>query len=510
VRISEAAAGTPSDNSDAVFTITSDESTASIALNRSALYFTAIASGIYTGEQTFRISNSGGGTLYWSISDDASWLNCTPISGSGDAIITASVNPAGLAVGSYTETILIFANTYNSPKTVTVNLTVKNAAQDQSPFGEFSTPVSGSTVYSSIPVTGWVLDDVGVEEVMIFNGSDYFGKAVFVEGARPDVELAFPDYPNNYRAGWGFMLLTNFLPNQGNGTYTISAIAVDVNGNWISIGSKTIIADNDNAVKPFGAIDTPTQGGTASGSSFINWGWALTPQPKMIPIDGSTINVYVDGVYLGHPTYNKYRSDIAALLPGYANSNGAVGYFYLDTTAYENGVHTIQWKATDNEGVTDGIGSRYFSIQNTGNNTAQRSSAAVLSGELTQTPVDYFESIKVKKGYRGDSTPLEIYPDDKGITKVKIKELERIEVHLPGAHANEGSYSGYIKGGGCLRALPVGSTLDAKKGIFYWQPGTGFLGRYHLVFVQTAANGEMTKKSITVEIVPQTAAADAR
>jgi hypothetical protein len=353
-----------------------------------------------------------------------------------------------------------------------------------------------------------VLDDVEVMSVKIYNGSDYFGNAVFVKGARSDVEQAYPGYPKNYRAGWGYMLLTNFLPNQGNGTYIIHAKAVDSAGKQVTLGSKTIKADNNNAVKPFGALDTPSQGGIASGSSFVNWGWALTPQPKMIPTDGSTINVYVDSVNLGHPTYNKYRYDIATLLPGYANSNGAVGYFYLDTTVFENGVHTIQWTATDNQGVTDGIGSRYFSIQNTGNNAAQRSTAAVISDEITQTPVDYFEPIRVKKGYKGDSTPLNIYPDDKGITKVKIKELERIEVHLPGLHANGYSYSGYMEVGGYLRALPVGSTLDAKKGIFYWQPGPGFLGRYHLVFVQTAATGEMTKKSITVEIVPQTAVAD--
>jgi hypothetical protein len=117
------------------------------------------------------------------------------------------------------------------------------------------------------------------------------------------------------------------------------------------LGIKTIIVDNANAVKPFGAIDTPTQGGTASGSSYINWGWALTPQPNSIPTDGSTINIYVDGVNLGHPTYNILREDIATLFPGYANSNGSAGYLYLDTTTYDNGLHTIQWTATDNEEI---------------------------------------------------------------------------------------------------------------------------------------------------------------
>lgn len=243
---------------------------------------------------------------------------------------------------------------------------ISRVSSSEQPFGSFDTPIDGSTVRSSIAVTGWALDDTGIKNVKIYRGETwglvYIGDAMLVEGARPDVAAAYPNYPNNTKAGWGYMMLTNFLPNSDNGTFKIHAIATDWEGKSTTLGIKTIHVDNANAVKPFGAIDTPTQGGTASGSSFINWGWVLTPQPKSIPTDGSTINVYIDGVNLGHPIYNIYRSDIAALFPGYANSYGAAGYFYLDTTAYEMGVHTIQWTASDSGGNSDGIGSKYFLI----------------------------------------------------------------------------------------------------------------------------------------------------
>ena len=94
------------------------------------------------------------------------------------------------------------------------------------------------------------------------------------------------------------------------------------------------------------------------------FGWTLTPQPTAIPKDGSTIQVYVDGAALGQPVYNQYRSDIATLFPGYANTNEAVGYFVLDTTGLANGIHTIAWSVTDDLGRVDGIGSRYFWVQN--------------------------------------------------------------------------------------------------------------------------------------------------
>jgi hypothetical protein len=141
-------------------------------------------------------------------------------------------------------------------------------------------------------------------------------------------------------------------------------VAEDANGNKITLGTSTFKCDNANAVKPFGAIDTPLQGGVASGTNFIVWGWALTPMPNRIPFDGSTIDVWIDGKNVGHPVYNLYRSDIATLFPGYSNSNGAVGYFVLDTTQYENGIHTIQWTVKDSADNQDGIGSRYFTVQN--------------------------------------------------------------------------------------------------------------------------------------------------
>jgi len=48
----------------------------------------------------------------------------------------------------------------------------------------------------------------------------------------------------------------------------------------------------------------------------------------MIPTDGSTIDVLIDDVPVGHPTYGFARADIDALLPGYTNSGGAVRFLH--------------------------------------------------------------------------------------------------------------------------------------------------------------------------------------
>jgi hypothetical protein len=512
--------------------------------SRKKMNFGCIIGGSSTNPQTFTISNRGTGNLSWVLSSDVNWLNYKPSSGKNSGIVTVSVKVSNLSAGSYRGYLYIIdPYASNSPQKITINLTVKNRWQAQVPFGEFATPVHGSTVRSSIPVTGWVLDDVGVTSVKIYNGNTYIGDALFVEGARPDVEQAYPTYPMNYKAGWGYMLLTNFLPRGGNGRYIIHAKATDREGHVVKLGSKTIYCDNAHAVKPFGAIDTPVPGGTASGENFKNWGWALTPQPNKIPTSGSTINVYIDGVKIGHPNYNIYRSDIAALFPGYANSKGAAGYFYLDTTAYENGVHTIQWTARDNAGNIDGIGSRYFTIQNT------KSSSVTLNGlseyqeknseskrkkplaiyhwlsEISEIPGDYSEIFRFKRGYNEDKEFEACEPDERQIVKIVIREDELLKISF-NDKVNEivdennveikeydifeydkdlinYEFIGFQIIGKRLKPLPFGSTIDSRRGIFYWQPGPGFIGDYEFVFIVIDPVGTMAKRRINIKIIPK-------
>jgi hypothetical protein len=389
---------------------------------------------------------------------------------------------------------------------VFVLISAQDGCEDyEYPFGEFGTPKDGSVVSGSIAVSGWALDDTGVESVKIYReqGKEliYIGDAVFVEGARPDIEEAYPDYPQNYLAGWGYMLLTNFLPNKGNGTFVLHAIATDFAAKSTDLGTKTIICDNAHAVKPFGAIDTPEQGGYASGDSFVNWGWVLTPQPNSIPIDGSTVNVWVDGVNIGHPNYNIYRDDIAKLFPGYANTDGAVGYFYLNTTKYANGVHTIQWTATDTGGNTDGIGSRYFTIENYSSSGSQITRTQYIGlnlNSIEENSVDYSTPIEFKVGVGKCEESKIKTPDEDGLTRLEMQELDRLEVKLSNTAVD---IQGYVVVGTQLKPIPKGSTIDVEKGTFCWLAGPGYIGEYHLVFLEKDLNGNMLSKHLTVNIV---------
>jgi hypothetical protein len=90
--------------------------------------FNATEGGPNPANQTLEISNSGVGTISWTLSDDAGWLSESPTSGSSTSaddktVVTVSVNTAGMSAGDYPASIIVTAaGAINSPWTVPVIL----------------------------------------------------------------------------------------------------------------------------------------------------------------------------------------------------------------------------------------------------------------------------------------------------------------------------------------------------------------------------------------------------
>jgi hypothetical protein len=476
-----------------------------LGLSPTSVQFGATPGGaLLTSQQTINVIAPPGAT--WMASPNQSFIMVSPTSGIGNGSFTVSIVASALPPsGTVSGMVTVSATGVATSPAVNVTAAVAPSAK---PFGVFDTPIDGTTnIAGAIPVTGWALDSIEVLKVDIWrepvtgeaagsNGLVYIGDAVFVYGARPDVQAANPGLPFNTRGGWGYQMLTNFLPNAagsgptGNGVYRLHAIAHNKAGMSVDLGVKTITVDNSHAAKPFGTIDTPSQGGTPSGNAYINFGWALTQNPNIIPLNGSTITVVVDGQLVGHPTYNNFRSDIATLFPGYMNSGGAVGYYYLDITKLSNGVHTISWNVFDNVGHGDGIGSRYFNVFNSGGSVVAVEEAM----EQMEQPLP--------NGRGSDGAAANAYQTrDRTATvrerfssnapkPIEIEELGRLEIPL-------GAISGYQLVQGEHAPLPIGSSL--KRGVFYWQPGPGFLGDYTLVF----GRPDGTEAQLHVKIRPK-------
>lgn len=120
------------------FTITAPAAQPTIGLSPTSLTFNATAGGNNPSNQTIAITNTGTGSLTWTVTDNANWLTATQ---SGNSVVT-SVNIAGLAAGSYSGVITVAASgATNTPRTVPVTLTIAAAPQ----------PTTGSVTLSWVP-----------------------------------------------------------------------------------------------------------------------------------------------------------------------------------------------------------------------------------------------------------------------------------------------------------------------------------------------------------------------
>jgi hypothetical protein len=226
------------DVSDADFAITSG----TVSASPMSLRFGAAKAGAsgallaVTGAQSVSVAFTGA-TSAWTASTTAPWIQLANASGTGAGQFTVGIVNPGNVIGGATTlagTVTVTAGTsFGPPLSIPVTLTVDQTggAALGPPFGQVDSPAqNASGIVGGIAVTGWALDDVEVSSVKIYRNCLSFddprncqtigganvvfvGDASFVAGARPDVEATFPTYPRSSRAGWGYLLLTNMLPD---------------------------------------------------------------------------------------------------------------------------------------------------------------------------------------------------------------------------------------------------------------------------------------------------------
>ncbi len=157
----------------------------------------------------------------------------------------------------------------------------------------------------------------------------------------------------------------------------------------------------------------------------------------------------------------------------------------FDSRTLTNGLHSISWVVQDDSGAVSGIGSRFFRVQNADNSSTMTVDASATSAGLEASVASVGlrpGELGLRRGFDGNAPIRRVRANGDGYA-VAVAALERIELHL-GGEGEGGLVAGYAIVGNERRDLPAGSTLDQQRGVFYWQPGAAFMGRYELVFVR--------------------------
>ncbi len=295
-----------------------------LSVNPNSLNF-----GASTTSLAFNITNSGLGTLTWSVSDNRNWIGVNPTGGSttteSDAV-TVTVNRSGLAPGSYSGTVTVNSN--GGTETVSINMTVQapptlSVSPNSLDFGGSTTslpfnitnigigtliwnvsgnqnwlgvsPTGGTTVTESDPVTVTVNRSElgpgsysGTVTVNSNGGTETVSVSMTVQ-AIPSLSVS----PSSLDFGDSTTSLAFNITNIGTGTLIWN---VSDNRNWIGVnptgGSTTTESDpvavtvNRSGLAPgaySGTVTVNSNGGTATVSVSI----AVRQPPPVSDFSGS-------------------------------------------------------------------------------------------------------------------------------------------------------------------------------------------------------------------------------
>ncbi len=250
------------------------------------------------------------------------------------------------------------------------------------PFGNFEgLPDGRNAGQGMLPLTGWALDDDGIERVEIFVDGVVVGIADLQQN-RPDVQILYPGYPDSAAAGFGFQLdSTQFY----NDLHTLTARVTTNSGEQVFLNSKVIeVYNTTHNLVPFGAITFPNAGAELYGDCELD---DLTPRYSVIEgwaldlgiEEGDTGVKYVELLINGSLWANSHTDcwfdaaqggyvncyglpslDIEDLFPTVANSPHARWRFVLDVgflinIGYSVGFHELTIRVGDVYGTVANV-----------------------------------------------------------------------------------------------------------------------------------------------------------
>lgn len=124
--------------------LSSSTTTPSIGLPEDDIWFLAIQGASNPPEQTLSVTNTGGGTLDWSVSSSQTWLAASPLSGTAPSEITLAADASGKAVGTYSASLTFTApGADNAPQVKPVELYVIEVPSEVAPLMPSSPTVDG-------------------------------------------------------------------------------------------------------------------------------------------------------------------------------------------------------------------------------------------------------------------------------------------------------------------------------------------------------------------------------
>jgi N-acetylmuramoyl-L-alanine amidase len=222
-------------------------------------------------------------------------------------------------------------------------------------------PVPDETVSGMVLVQGWAVDPVGISRIdLIVDGQ--FVHSANLSIPRTDVVDSHPDWGGIQNRLPGFQ--TGFsAARYSNGTHTVMVRIFTENNKVYEVGQRTIVVDNSINQPPFGYVESPDSVTVYDvNGSFPVTGWAADG-------DGiARIDVQIDNLSTQSAVYGDPRPDVHNSFPDSPSMLYSGFRAQIDSTRLTDGVHTLNVRATDRQGLSRVIGRRTVQVFNSENN----------------------------------------------------------------------------------------------------------------------------------------------
>ena len=222
-------------------------------------------------------------------------------------------------------------------------------------------PADGQTVYGMVLIQGWALAEDEISRVDLYV-DDQFQHSANINVPRTDIVQQYPDWQGIQGRKPGFN--TGFTASRfSNGAHTIHLLVTTDDGKVWEVGRRTVVIDNSINQSPFGYVDIPNDSSIFDAhGAFPVAGWAADT-------DGiSRVDVLIDGFVLQGAIHGDARPDVGNAFPDLPAALFSGFIANIDTTAIQDGVHTLQVRATDARGFSRMIGRRTIQVFNSENN----------------------------------------------------------------------------------------------------------------------------------------------
>ena len=320
-------AGSDWADSTSSFTTSGGGSSPTISFSPTSFTFTATQGGANPSTQTLNISNSGGGTLNWYLSNTQTWLSLSPTSGTYSGSSTLSVNIAGMSAGTYNDNVYIAATgATNTPQTVPITLTINPSGTTQKLIGANDATTFDNDAPNYLLIDKFTAEATGnINQIRIKCGSSGNVKvAIYADSSgEPGALLNANNTSTPVVTGWNQISIT-LTPVTAGTAYWLACISDPRCVGYVTPGG-------------IGRYKAATYSGFSfpnpAGSGFSSWagyhliaGWGITGGGGDTRLVGSSLTNYqADGNPCAY--YCKYVADSTGTVTSikvYATTSGYV------------------------------------------------------------------------------------------------------------------------------------------------------------------------------------------